>query len=129
VHEDPAGWGAERLTVLLTRRCGAAETARDVGNGYCFDSLVSETRGDVGDVGDARRRAHNPATNSTAPRGCRQIPMSRSLHSKTLPSAPGNNTTGHRLRRRYGSSVPRPRGPVRGPGRRIIPAPRVPPVR
>ena len=57
-----AGCGTDRLTDLLTRRCGTGETARDVDDGHGPDSLLSETRRDTGDVGDVRRMAHNPAT-------------------------------------------------------------------
>ena len=61
-HETvgPAGCGTDRLTNLLTRRCGTGETAWDLDDGHGPDSLVSETGRDTGDVGDVRRMAHNP---------------------------------------------------------------------
>jgi hypothetical protein len=66
-EQDPGGWGAERLTDLLTRRCRTRETARDVGDDHYLDSLISETRRDVGDGGDARRGAHNPEVAGSNP--------------------------------------------------------------
>ena len=59
---NPQVGGADRLTDLLTRRCGTGETVRDVGDSYRPDSLVSETGQNTGDGGDVRRSAHNPAT-------------------------------------------------------------------
>lgn len=61
-EQEPAGGGAERLTDLLTRRCGTGETARDVGDSHYAGSLVSETHRDARDGGDMHRSAHNPAT-------------------------------------------------------------------
>ena len=63
-HETvgPAGCGTDRLTDLLTRRCGTGETARDVGDSHYAGSLVSETHRDARDGGDVHRSAHNPAT-------------------------------------------------------------------
>ena len=50
------------LTDLLTRLLGTGETARDTGDAQRILCLVSETRRNGGDGGDARRMAHNPAT-------------------------------------------------------------------
>ncbi len=50
------------LTDLLTRLAGTGETARDADDGRRAHRQVSETCRNVGDGGDVRRMAHNPAT-------------------------------------------------------------------
>src|SRR6267142_2642581 len=59
--KDPkaAGQSTHRLTDLLTRLLGTGETTRDTGDAQRGLRLVSETRRNAGDVGDARRMAHN----------------------------------------------------------------------
>ena len=42
-HREPAG-GADRLTDLLTRRCGTGETARDVGDSHYLEFAWSARR-------------------------------------------------------------------------------------
>jgi hypothetical protein len=59
--EKSAGQDADRLTDLLTRPVGMGETTRDTGDAHLDLCLVSETRRNAGDVGYARRMAHNPA--------------------------------------------------------------------
>ena len=65
--EGPAGCGTDRLTDLLTTRCGTGETAWDVDDGHGPYSLLSETRRDTRDVGDVRRLAHNPEVAGSNP--------------------------------------------------------------
>ncbi len=55
------------LTDLLTRLVGTGETGRDAGDGRQAHPQVSETRRDAGDVGDARRMAHNPEVAGSNP--------------------------------------------------------------
>ena len=74
------GCGLDRLTDLLTGRCGTGETAQDVGDNHCLDSLVRETRRNVGDEGDARRMAHNPEVEGSNP-----SPATKSAGQGPLP--------------------------------------------
>ena len=54
-----------RLTDLLTRLVGTWEMARDADDNRRAKRQVSETHRDAGDVEDARRMAHNPATTAS----------------------------------------------------------------
>jgi hypothetical protein len=54
------GQNAQWLTDLLTRPGRTGETTRDTGDAQPGPCLVSETRRDAGDVGDARRMARTP---------------------------------------------------------------------
>jgi hypothetical protein len=67
MNGNPQVGGADRLTDLLTRRCGTGETVRDVGDSYRPDFLVSETGQNTGDGGDVRRSAHNPEVEGSNP--------------------------------------------------------------
>jgi hypothetical protein len=82
-----AGCGTDRLTDLLTRRCGTGETARDVDDGHGPDSLLSETRRDTGDVGDVRRMAHNPEVAGSNPAPATSFRRSRPFSSWRGPFA------------------------------------------
>jgi hypothetical protein len=64
---ETADHDARRLTDLLTRPVGTGEMARDTGDVYRSLRLVSETRRNVGDGGDARRSAHNPEVEGSNP--------------------------------------------------------------
>src|SRR5262249_48496799 len=57
----------DRLTDLLTKPAGTWETTRDTGDAQRGLCLVSETRRNAGDVGDARRMAHNPEVAGSNP--------------------------------------------------------------
>ena len=65
IHQT--GYGARRLTDLLTRPAGTGETKRDTGDAQRGLRLVSETRWNAGDMGDARRGAHNPEVAGSNP--------------------------------------------------------------
>src|SRR5215472_3941787 len=62
-----AGSGLDRLTDLLTKPVGTWETTRDTGDAQRGLCLVSETRRNVRDGGDARRMAHNPEVAGSNP--------------------------------------------------------------
>jgi len=72
-EQEPTGSGATLLTDLPTRPPGMRETTRDTGDAYRGLRQVSGTYRNVGDVGDARRSAHNPAT-ASSPLGLRACP-------------------------------------------------------
>jgi hypothetical protein len=58
------------------------ENARDVGDGNGPDSLVSETRRDAEDVGDARRMAHNPEVEDSNPSSLPKMQVRRPSSNK-----------------------------------------------
>jgi hypothetical protein len=65
--QKAAGQDVQWLTDLLTKRLGTRETAWDTGDAQRVLCLVSETRRNVGDGGDARRSAHNPEVAGSNP--------------------------------------------------------------
>jgi hypothetical protein len=64
---DVAGQSALPLTDLLTRPSETWETTRDTGDAHQGLRLVSETRRDAEDGGDACRSSHNPEVEGSNP--------------------------------------------------------------
>ena len=75
---------SDRITNLLTRLGATRETTRDTGDGHRVFRLVSETRRNVGDVGDARRVAHNPEVE-----GFKPVPATSLCRSGRFPDGKG----------------------------------------